>query len=280
MRRLDRAGWGRYVPAAVAWLRPCGRAEIVVGSAELAILCACVFCAGFVDAIAGGGGLLSLPAYFAVGLPAHAALATNKLSSSAGTATAVARYWRAGTVRIRLGLAAAGGAVVGAAIGARLALAIPAATIQSLILVVVPVVLVLFLLQDRLAPSAGAPPPTAAAVRAALLGSGIGIYDGLFGPGTGTFLAIGFAWACGLDLLGAAANARLANLASNLGALAVFLLRGEVVFPLALWTAAAGICGNALGARLAVRRGARLIRPFMVVVLVALMAEVVRRRFF
>jgi len=110
------------------------------------------------------------------------------------------------------------------------------------------------------------------------LGVVIGTYDGFFGPGTGTFLAVGFHLLTRLDLTTASGNARLANLASNTGSLAVFLLAGKVIFPLALVTAAAGVAGNVLGAGLAVQRGERVIRPLMVVVLVLLMGEVVRQQ--
>ncbi|MBI5525333.1 MAG: TSUP family transporter [Deltaproteobacteria bacterium] len=253
------------------------------------VLCGFVFIGGFVDSIAGGGGLITLPAYFAMGLPAHAALATNKFSSVCGTSFAVLRYWRAGTVSARVGLPAAAGALFGSAIGAKIALVVPASVINTVMLVLVPAVLVFLLLKDRLfaPPSASAAAqhgwvslqPSALRLWSLLIGLVIGAYDGFFGPGTGTFLAIAFSAFLGLDLLAASGNARVANLASNLGSVVVFLASAKVLFPLALYTAAAGICGNLLGSRLAVQKGARVIKPLMVVVLLLLMAEVVRRRY-
>ena len=244
-------------------------------------LCGFIFLGGFVDSIAGGGGLITLPAYFAVGLPAHAALATNKFSSVCGTFTAVTRYWRAGTMNVKVGLFAAAGALAGSAVGAKIALLVPAQAINTVMLVLVPAVLVFLLLKDRIVPQppASSLQPSALQLRFLAIGAVIGTYDGFFGPGTGTFLAIAFAAFLGFDLLTASANARLANLASNAGSVAVFLLDAKVLFPLAIYAAGAGIAGNLLGSMLAVRKGTRVIRPLMVVVLVLLLAEVFRRRF-
>ncbi|MBI5500088.1 MAG: TSUP family transporter [Deltaproteobacteria bacterium] len=244
-------------------------------------LCGLVFLAGFVDSIAGGGGLISVPAYLALGLPPHAALATNKFSSVLGTLTATWRYWRARRIHVRTALVAAAGALVGSAAGARAVLLVPPATVHTVVLVLVPGALVVLLFQDRLlrrAPLAAGGEAGRPLLRAAVLGLLVGAWDGFFGPGTGTFLAIGFHLALRFDLLTASGNARLVNLASNAGAVVVFLAGGRVVFPLALYAAAAGIAGNQLGSMVALRRGERVIRPFLVVVLVLLLAEVVRRR--
>lgn len=245
------------------------------------VLCAFIFTGGFVDSIAGGGGLITLPAYFAMGLPAHAALATNKFSSVCGTLPAVARYWRTGNVSVTIGLWAAAGALAGSAIGAKIALWVPASVINTLMLILVPAVLVFLLLKDRLLPPPpdGGAPVTGAALKSLAIGAVIGTYDGFFGPGTGTFLTLAFSALLGLDLLTASGNARLANLASNAGSAAVFLWSGQVLFPIALYAAAAGVAGNVLGSWLAVKKGARIIKPLMVVVLVLLLAEVVRRRY-
>ena len=243
-------------------------------------ICVLVALAGFVDSIAGGGGLISLPAYFAIGLPPHAALATNKFSSVCGTSFAVLRYWRAGAVSIRAGLAAAAGALFGSALGARLALAVSAEAINTMMLVLVPLVLAVFLLRAGATgrPGKGRGAKGGVMAASAAIGAVVGAYDGFFGPGTGTFMAIGFSVILGFGLLTSEANARLANLASNAGAVAVFLVAGKVLFPLALYAAAAGIAGNLIGSRLAIRRGARIIRPLTIIVLVLLMGEIVRRR--
>jgi len=250
--------------------------------AATAMVCGLVFLGGLVDSIAGGGGLITLPAYFAAGLPAHAALATNKFSSVCGTSFAVVRYWRAGAVSVRAGLAAAAGALMGSAVGARLALAVPAVVVNTMMLVLVPAVLIVFLVRERFA---GRPSRRGVVSRGVLpvsaaIGLVIGAYDGFFGPGTGTLMTIAFSVVLGFGLLTASANAHLANLASNAGSVAVFLLAGKVLFPLAAFAAVAGVAGNLLGSALAVRKGARIIRPLMVAVMALLLAEVVRRRWF
>ncbi len=244
-----------------------------------ALLCLAIFVGGLVDAIAGGGGLISLPAYLAAGLPPHVALATNKFSSTLGTFGAALRFLQAGRVHMPSAVGAAAGALLGAAAGARLVLLVPADTVQLAVLVLVPAAAAVLLARDRLLARFGPRNDGRVGIGgAAVLGLAVGLYDGFFGPGTGTFLTIGFHVLLGLPLLVSAGNARLVNLASNAGALAVFLLEGRVAFPLAWATAVAGILGNQVGSSLALRRGERVVRVFLVVVLVLLLAEIVRRR--
>jgi uncharacterized protein len=246
---------------------------------QIVFLAAMIFLAGFVDSIAGGGGLISLPAYFAVGLPPHAALATNKFSGFCGTATAVIRYWRAGVIHLRIGLVAAAGALAGSALGAKIALWISGTVINAVMLLCVPAVLVIFLFKDQLFPKTEVVAKVTRPIfRAAIIGAIIGCYDGFFGPGTGTFLAIAFAFFMRYDLVTASGNARLANLASNAGSLAVFLINGKALFPLAFITAASGIAGNVLGSHFALHGRERIIRPIMTAVLVLLLIEVIRRQ--
>jgi len=252
----------------------------------LGLCCLLVFFAGFVDSIAGGGGLISLPTYFALGLPSHLALGTNKFSSFMGTLTSTFRYWRAGKIHARVGLLSAAGALLGSAVGARAALLVPARVINTVMLVMVPLVLLFLLLKNRILPGLTAQdadesrPVAHIGLKGLVVGVVIGVYDGFFGPGTGAFLTIGFHLGLRFDLLRASATARMTNLASNFGALAVFMANGQVIFPLAIYAAVAGIAGNQLGSRLALKKGERVIKPIMVFVLLLLMAEVVRQRFF
>ena len=255
-----------------------------ISATQTAIICVFIFFAGFVDSIAGGGGLISLPAYFAFGLPPHIALATNKFSGFMGTLTSTFRYFRAGVMNVRIGLVGAAGAVAGSAIGAQTALLLSGAVINGIMLVLVPLVLVFLLLKDRILPApvtfnSTDTLTTSMYIKAFIVAVVVGFYDGIFGPGTGTFLTIAFFTVLGFNLLTSSANARLANLASNFGALAIVLLNGKVLFPLALFAAVAGIAGNLLGSRLALKKQDRIIKPLLVGVLVLLMAEVVRRQF-
>ncbi len=214
--------------------------------------------AGFVDSIAGGGGLIALPAYFAAGLPAHSALATNKFSGFLGTLTATLRYGKARRLNFRVGLVAVAGALVGSSAGSQLALWLSETVIHSVVLILTPLVLVFFLFQDRLGLSRTPGAETGAiALKSLGIGCIVGAYDGFYGPGTGAFLALAFYWILGLDLVSSSATARLTNVASNAGALAVFLLHSKVLFPLGLFTALGGIAGSALGSSLALKKGER-----------------------
>jgi hypothetical protein len=225
--------------------------------------------AGFVDAIAGGGGLVALPALLSAGLPPVAALATNKLQGSIGTAIASLTYWRRGLVNLRALLPSMAVTFGGSLLGAFTVKGID----TSLLSLVVPVALIAIAIYFALAPKL-----TDADRHARLefpawvpvMGFAIGYYDGIFGPGTGSFLTMGFVTLFGLGLTRAAGHTKILNLMSNLGALALFLPSGDVVWPVALVMAAGQIVGGYLGARTGIRFGARLIRPLIITVSVIL----------
>ena len=229
----------------------------------LAVVCPLVFAAGFVDSVAGGGGLISLPAYLFAGLPIHLAYGSNKFSSACGTAVAAFRYLRGGCLEPWLALVSAGAALAGSWAGARLVLAASERTLRLCLLVILPAV-ALFLLfhrdfgrEDRARPL----PRRRAALLSAAIGLALGAYDGFFGPGTGTFLAIAFTGLLKLPLTTATGNTKAVNLASNLAALAVYLGAGSVLFPVAVPAALCNVAGSFLGSSLAIRRGAAFIRP-------------------
>ncbi len=244
--------------------------------ANTLILALAAFFAGLVDAVAGGGGLISLPALLVAGVPPHLALGTNKIQSCCGTAFGAGRYWHGGHLHPRMGPAAALGALAGSYLGARLALIVSGEMLLRIVpFLIAAVAAVTFLRpefgrEDRFA---GASPGRL--LGAALLGLGIGCYDGFFGPGTGTFLAFGFVFCFGFGFLGATAQAKLANLASNLAAAAAFIMAGKIDWSAALPMAAANIAGNWLGAGLAMRGGARLIKPVFGLVLAGLLVKLV-----
>lgn len=242
------------------------------------IVCPLVFLAGFMDSIAGGGGLISLPAYLIAGLPAHLASGTNKMSSMFGTALAVGRYAKDGRIRYRAALPAAIGALPGAWLGARLQMLIPERVVQIFMLVAIPVIAVTLLLRgNRLDhPAQGRECKIWVCF---FIGLGIGAYDGFFGPGTGTFLMMAFSALCGMDLVTAGGSARLVNLASNLAALLSFAAGSSVLPLLALPAAVCSMLGAYLGSHLAVKKGARIIRPMFFVVLALLLGTVAYRFF-
>lgn len=248
--------------------------EIAVSISMLAFLMCMTGFAGFVDAAAGGGGLISLPAYLFAGLPAHYTYGTNKFSAACGTTFAAARFFKNGALDVKVGLLAAAGSFAGSALGAHLVLLLSDAVLRTMMLVILPVAAVVILWERNLPDETRDGPFCLKKALLALgIGLGIGCYDGLFGPGTGTFAIIAFSTVLGYDLRTASGNAKLLNLASNYASLATYLLSGMVVFPVGVPCAVSGILGNLLGSKLALKNGAKFIRLMMLVVLVLLVGK-------
>ncbi|WP_328534364.1 TSUP family transporter [Micromonospora zamorensis] len=243
----------------------------------LSTLLAAAAMAGWVDAVVGGGGLLLLPALLvaAPGLPVATALGTNKLAAIFGTATAAATYARRTTVDWRVAAPAAGVAVLSAGVGAALAGAVPASAYRPVVLVVLVSVAVFVLLRPRMGVVAvpARRTPVRVAVVIAVAGAGIALYDGLIGPGTGTFLVLAFTAVIGADFVHGSAMAKVVNAGTNLGALVVFGVTGHVWWLLGAGMAVCNIAGAVLGARMALRRGSGFVRVVLLVVVVALVAK-------
>ena len=238
-----------------------------------------VFLASFVDGVAGGGGIISVPTYFLAGLPAHLALGTNKLSSCIGTSVSAARFIKGGYVDWKLGVPSILLALYGAHLGTRLQLTLDERYLKWLLLAVLPVVAVVVLRQKRLPEERGeiAPGKQAAIVLAAALI--VGAYDGFYGPGTGTFLILIFCQLGRMDLRTASGNVKLVNLASNIGALATSLLNGKVFLVLGLIGAVASVAGHYIGAGLAIKDGSKIVRPIILLVLILLAVKVISELF-
>lgn len=233
-----------------------------------ALLAAVAFVAGTIDAMAGGGGLLTIPALMAAGIPPVAAIATNKLQSTIGTASAFLAFRRAGHVDLVRFAGPAAGAFAGSALGATAVQFVSPAFLAAFI----PVLLIAMGLYFLLAPSMGE------ADRHARLGpagltlvvAGIGFYDGFFGPGTGSFLTLTLVALGGLGLVRAIGNTKMLNLSTNVAGLLAMIVGGHVLWLLGLAMAAANVAGNQLGARLAIRFGGRGVRPLLVLMSAAL----------
>lgn len=227
-----------------------------------------VFLAGFIDSAAGGGGLISLPAYYLVGLsPAYAA-GSNKLSAFAGTFTATLKYAKNKQINWSIATIALGASFVGSFFGAELFKIIPEKTISIIILIVLPLMALLILSKDKRKKEVkNVKNNKLNIVLAVIIGLCSGVYDGLIGPGTGTILQLLFSNVMGFSALLAAGSARLVNLGSNVGALISLMLQSRVVYSLAVPAALFGIMGNWLGANLAIKKGERFIRVIIIFVL-------------
>ncbi|QWP78595.1 TSUP family transporter [Lysobacter sp. K5869] len=230
--------------------------------------------AGCIDSIAGGGGLITLPALLAFGMPPAAAIATNKLGAVAGSFSASVHFIRLKQVRLADIRPAMAATFAGSLLGGFALTRIDSSILSYLI----PVLLIGFALYFVFAPSVGSEDREgrisqgAYAVFVALT---IGFYDGFFGPGTGTFFAISAVMLLGYNMIRATAQAKVLNFCSNLAALLFFLAKGAIVFEVGLAMLCGQIVGGAIGARLVVRSGTRLIRAVMVCVALAISVKMI-----
>lgn len=244
---------------------------------EVVALCAFAFLAGLVDAVAGGGGLIQVPALFAVfpSLPPSILLGTNKFSAITGTTIATLRYSWSVPIQWQVVLPAAGVAGIGALAGAKTVTLIDPAVLRPLLLVLLSGMAVYTLTRPKLGktPEAAAPLKRGGTSFFALTAV-FGFYDGFFGPGAGSLMMFALVRLFGYDFLRAAATTKVLNLATNFGALVLFMLTGNVLYVIALPMAALNIAGGFLGAHFAVRRGSRFIRSVFLVVVVALIVKV------
>ena len=237
------------------------------------ILCPIIAIGSIVDAIAGGGGLITLTAYVAVGLPPQIALGNNKFASASGTTMACYRYIRSGQVAWKVGCIAILMSLSGSALGSYLATIFADKYLHYLLVFLVPALAVFMMIK----PDFGQAKPMGtsfAVFLSALSGLIIGAYDGFFGPGTGMFLTIIFTSVIGLDLLKACGTAKVVNLASNIAALATFARYGYIDYGIAVPCALSAILGGYIGSGLAIRGGAKVVKPVMLFVLSLLLMKV------
>ena len=234
-----------------------------------------VFLAGFVDSAAGGGGLISLPAYLFVGLPPHTAIGCNKFSSACGTTLSAARFFKNGAVDWQVAAISAVCSFVASYLGIRIALMINQETLKTVLVIVLPIVAVLLLFKRNFgAENQSADiPKKKAFILAACAGLVIGFYDGLIGPGTGTIAIIVFSAGMKYDLKTASGNAKVMNLASNYASLIAVITGNKAIYSIAITAAVFGIIGNYIGAGFAIKKGTAFIKPLMICVIVLLFGK-------
>lgn len=240
------------------------------------IICPLLFLAGLVDAIGGGGGLISLPAYLLAGVPVHHAIGTNKLSSACGTTLTTVRFIRQGLVNWKIALPTILFAMLGSSLGANLSMKMEEGIMEKILFVVLPVVAIVVMNPKLFRDNEGEEVKLDARlwVTAILSAFLVGIYDGFYGPGTGTFLIIAFTVFAKMNLRTANAQAKIINLTTNLTSLTIFLLSGQVIVLLGLAAAACNMAGNYVGSSLALKQGSKVTRPVIVLVLILLFLKV------
>lgn len=235
----------------------------------LALLVCAAFIAGFIDSIAGGGGLITVPALLLAGLPPATAIATNKVQAVFGSGSATYHFARAKMIDWRDARTGFYGALLGSGSGAFVIQFIDAGFLNDLM----PVLLILVAFYFAFAPNLNDEPRKqlmSANYHGATVGTGIGFYDGIFGPGTGSFLAASYVTLLGYGIRKATAHAKLLNFASNAGSLVVFLFGGKIMIALGLLMACGQFLGATLGARTAIKHGGRVIRPLLVIMCCAM----------
>jgi uncharacterized membrane protein YfcA len=242
----------------------------IVGPETLLLLFGCALGIGCIDAICGGGGLLTVPLLLALGFAPTHALATNKLQGAFGTGSSTVAFAQAGAVDVRTLAPAAACAAAAAALGTIAVQHVDTPVLRSAIPILLIGVALFFLCSRRLTAAADRSPVIAMPLFAPVVVGGIALYDGLLGLGTGALLVAAMAGLLGQELRRATANAKFLNFASNLGSLLFFLLGGQVIWAAGLAMAAGQIVGARLGARAVLKRGAPLVRPLVVLAALAM----------
>lgn len=237
--------------------------------ALLAFLFAAAFLAGFIDSIAGGGGMITVPAMLIAGFPPIETLGTNKLQSLFGSGSATLAYARGGHVELKTQLPMALMSGLGAAIGAILTTFIPGDVLKALMPVLLIAIALYFGFKPRISDD-----DRHRRITPFLFGLTIvpliGFYDGVFGPGTGSFFMLAFVTLAGFGLLKATAHTKMLNFASNIGAFLVFTVSGAISWKTGLVMGAGQFLGAQVGSRLAMKSGAKIIKPLLVVTCIAL----------
>ncbi len=242
---------------------------------QFLIICPLTFLAGFVDAVAGGGGLISLPAYLIAGLPVHYAIGTNKVSSGMGTALTTARFAKQGYIPWKQSFFYVVCALLGSTMGANLALMLDDGVFKIIMLVILPLT-GLYIMRSK---ALGEEKPPFSFGKTLAIGMvvalGIGVYDGFYGPGTGTFLILLLTVVAHMNLKTANGTAKIINLTTNLTALAVFFSEGKVLLSLGLTAGLFNVMGNYLGARFFEKGGAKAVKPIMLTVLLIFFIRII-----
>ncbi len=243
------------------------------------VLSSVSFFAGFIDSIAGGGGLLLLPALLFAGIPPQIVLGTNKFAGTIGTSMALVNFVRSKKVVGKIVSIGIVFSLLGTILGSKSILIFSNETVGKIIIFLLPIAMLATLLPRKDRAAWDNVPTKGLYLKTPLICFLLGFYDGFFGPGTGSFLIMSFYLFVGLDLVAASATAKVFNLASCFGALIVFLLDDKVMISLGIPLAIANVAGNYLGSKLAIKKGTPLVKAFLLVSLAILFSSLVAKYF-
>ena len=249
---------------------------------QLFIICPLIFIGGVVDAVGGGGGLITLPAYLIAGFPVHNAIATNKLSSPIGTSAAFIKFLLDGYMPLKLSACGIFFALIGSSLGAKTALLISDYVFKILMLVILPLTAIyVFKSQNLLKEERDAQPITSRTfIICSLVALSMGFYDGFYGPGAGTFMLLLISGFAKLSVQKANGVMKAINFATNIAALVVYLMNGKVILIVGIIAGLFSIAGNYIGARFFERGGAKAVRPVILIVLSLFFIRVIYDLFF
>lgn len=229
----------------------------------LAVLSLIAFIAGFMDAIAGGGGLITLPALLIAGIDPVSAIATNKFQAASATVSSVYAFAKEGMIEWKKAVPLGCAAFVGGMLGALFVSIISQAFLQGLVPIMLLAVATYFIFSPKLGEHKNKEKLSLVAF-SFMIAPLLGFYDGVFGPGVGSFFMVAFVFLTGFSFMRSMSFAKLANASCNLGSLSIFIIKGSIIWPIALAMALAAFAGAQLGTRCVVKVGPKLVKPMLI----------------
>lgn len=243
-------------------------------------LCLGGFLAAFVDSIAGGGGLISMPVLLMAGLPAHLALGTNKFAGAFGCFSSAYKYSKSGKTNIELLKKLIPFTILGCLLGVKCVLSISENILNILVFLMILIVALYTYLKKNLGKEDKFENLSKENIKKGIIMAfALGFYDGFFGPGTGTFLTFAFIKIYGFDFLHASANTKILNFTSNFTALILFMFSGQILYKVAIFYAISMVLGGYIGAKVAINKGSQLIKPIFLFMAVAVAIKLLYQAF-
>ncbi|AWZ49014.1 TSUP family transporter [Hathewaya limosa] len=242
----------------------------------LILLCIAGFVAAFIDAIAGGGGLISVPAFLMAGIPPHLTLGTNKFCATSGSITSVIKFAKSGKINFKLLKSLLPFTFLGSILGVIVVGFIPADSLSGIVLILVLFIGIYTIFSKDLGVEEKKVIITKKIILIGMLFAfSLGFYDGFFGPGTGSFLIFGLIGIFGQDFTKATANAKLLNVTSNISALIMFAIKGQIIYKIAIPVAICMALGARVGTRIAIDNGPKLIKPIFIIMSLAVAIKLI-----